>query len=612
MASPPSRRPSIAHVPALDGLRGVALLGVLFFHANGALLGGYLGVDLFFVLSGFLITSLLLAEHRDTGRIVLSSFLVRRARRLLPALLALMPAIAVYARFFTRADDLPALRADALATLGYVANWHTIFAQKSYWELFAAPSPLEHTWSLAIEEQFYLVWPALVALALRRRAPRTILVLASALTALSMAAMFALFDPAHTSRAYLGTDTRAAGLLAGAALATVIAPDATFEASTIRWLDRLGCVAAVGLGVAWWSLEGQSPFLYRGGLWLTEAGVLVLIVCAVAGSRSLVARALSFRPLTLLGTISYGVYLWHWPVNVLLTPERVHAGRWLHVLQFAITFVIAIVSYRFLERPIRRRQIPFGSPLYAVPASIALSVLLVVRATSAREGGPSSSLPAPSLLVARAPADPTPDPQFKVLLLGDSTANSLGWGLRGVRESGLAAELLGQDGCTMLADLCGGPSWGKYVKDLHPNATIVFLGGAFMHGLTTAKGQWQEACRREWDGQFERTLAHRLGELKNLDSRVWVVTLPYPLGVWETRAIRAEVDCINASVRKASSATGVEILDLAERLCPKGVCEREVGAEVIRPDGVHFSIEGAADVSRWVLEQIELRPRQGG
>jgi len=587
----------------------VALLGVLFFHANGALPGGYLGVDLFFVLSGYLITSLLLAEHRDTGRIVLSAFLARRARRLLPALLALMPAIALYGRLFTKSADLPALRADALATLGYVANWHTIFAQKSYWELFAAPSPLEHTWSLAIEEQFYLVWPVLVALALRRRGPRSVLVLASSLMALSMVAMLVLFDPAHTSRAYLGTDTRATGLLAGAALATVMAPDTAFEARTIRGLDVLGVLAILALGVAWWRLEGQNPFLYRGGLWLTEAGVLVLIACAVAGPRSLVARALAFRPLTLLGTISYGVYLWHWPVNVLLTPERVHAGAWLHVLQFAITFAIAILSYRFLERPIRRRQISFGRPLYAVPASLALSVLLVVRATSAREGIASSPLPAPLPPSAEASAVPTPEPDFKVLLLGDSTANSLGWGLRGVREPGVGVELMGLNGCTMLADLCGGPSWGQYVKDMRPNATVVFLGGAFMHGLTV-KGQWQEACRREWDNQFERTLAQRLGELKDHDSHVWVATLPYPLGPWETRAIRAEVDCINASIRKASAATGVEILDLGERLCPKGVCQRELGKEMIRPDGVHFSIEGAADLSRWVLEQIESPPRQ--
>jgi peptidoglycan/LPS O-acetylase OafA/YrhL len=592
----------------------VALLGVLFFHANGALPGGYLGVDLFFVLSGYLITSLLLAEHRDTGRIVLSAFLARRARRLLPALLALMPAVALYGRFFTKTAELPALRADALATLGYVANWHTIFAHKSYWELFAAPSPLEHTWSLAIEEQFYLVWPVLVALALRRRGPRSVLVLTSALLTLSMVAMLVLFDPAHTSRVYLGTDTRAAGLLAGAALATVMPPDTAFEATTVRWLDGAGCVAAMGLGVAWWRLAGEDPFLYRGGLWLTEIGVLVLIACAVAGRRSLVARALAFRPLTLVGTISYGVYLWHWPVNVLLTPERVHAGGWLHALQFGVTFAIAIVSYRLLERPIRTRQLSFGPPLYAVPASLGLAILLVVRATNAREGVSSSPLPPPSMPPAEVAAGQAPEPELKVLLLGDSTANSLGWGLRGVREPGLAVELKGQDGCTMLADLCGGPSWAQYVKDMRPSATVVFLGGAFMHGLTV-KGQWQQACHHEWDNQFERTLARRLGELKEQDPNVWVVTLPYPLGDWETRAIRAEVDCINASIRKASAASGVEILDLAEQLCPKGVCQRELGNERIRPDGVHFSIEGAADLSRWVLERIESPARltrQGG
>jgi peptidoglycan/LPS O-acetylase OafA/YrhL len=135
------------------------LLGVLAFHANGALPGGYLGVDLFFVLSGFLITRLLLAEHRATGRIDLWSFWVRRARRLFPALLALMPAIGLYATVVSTPAELAGIRADAVATLGYVANWHAILSDRSYWELFLSPSPLEHTWSLAIEEQFYVVWP---------------------------------------------------------------------------------------------------------------------------------------------------------------------------------------------------------------------------------------------------------------------------------------------------------------------------------------------------------------------------------------------------------------------------------------------------------------------
>jgi len=208
-------------VPAIDGLRGIALLGVLAFHANGALRGGYLGVDLFFVLSGFLITRILLAEQQATGRIDLRSFWVRRARRLFPALLALMPAIGLYAYFLTPPAGLAGIRADALSTLGYVANWSAIFSHRSYWELFRSPSPLEHTWSLAIEEQFYVVWPLVVFLVLRRFGARALFAVAAGLAALSMVAMVALFDPERTMRVYYGTDTRAATILAGAAFACV-------------------------------------------------------------------------------------------------------------------------------------------------------------------------------------------------------------------------------------------------------------------------------------------------------------------------------------------------------------------------------------------------------
>lgn len=569
---------------------------MLFFHANGALPGGYLGVDLFFVLSGFLITTLLLAEHRDTGRIALSAFWVRRARRLFPALLSLMPAVAIYSQFFAKPGELQGLRADALATLAYVANWRAIFSHKSYWELFAAPSLLEHTWSLAIEEQFYVVWPLVVVLVLRRGASRSILVLALALTALSMAAMLALFDPAHVSRVYLGTDTRAAGILAGAALATVLSPNTTFQTRTVRLFDVLGTASLLGLGLAWWKLSGEDPFLYCGGFWLTELAVLVLIVCAVMGSKSLVARALSWRPLTLIGMISYGVYLWHWPVNVFLTSERVHVhGLWLHVLQFATTFAIAIVSYRLLEQPIRKRGVPFGRPVYMVPAAVALTVLLVVRATHARPLPP----PAPALANAEEPVT------FRITLFGDSTANSLGWGLRGVRKPGVGVELLGQDGCTIFADTCGGPQWAQQRKALRPDATLVFLGGAFLHGLPI-DGGWRTSCYPGWNSKFQGALELRLGALKVDEGPLWAVTVPYPLGPYDSASYRAEVDCINASIRAAAaSVPGVQILDLAERVCPKGICEQEIDGVPIRPDGVHYSMEGGAHVSRWVLEQIQ-------
>ena len=216
-------RSTFRHLPALDGLRGLALLGVLLFHAGGALTGGYLGVDLFFVLSGFLITSLLLAEHHATGRIALGAFWTRRARRLLPALRALMPAVALYGRYLARPEELHALRADALATLAYVANWRAIVSHHSYWDLFTSPSPLEHMWSLSIEEQFYLVWPLLVGgllatpLAARRGPARALLTTVVFLALASVATTTLIYSSEATSRVYLGTDTRAAGILAGAA-----------------------------------------------------------------------------------------------------------------------------------------------------------------------------------------------------------------------------------------------------------------------------------------------------------------------------------------------------------------------------------------------------------
>ena len=164
------RRGRMQHQPALDGLRGAAVAGVLLFHA-GHLRGGYLGVDVFFVLSGFLITSLLLAEGARTGTVALGAFWARRARRLLPALLAVLAFVAVYSLVVASAAERTTIRGDGLATLGYFANWRAIFSGTDYWALFRSPSPLEHTWSLAIEEQFYLVWPLLLVAHCGRAAP---------------------------------------------------------------------------------------------------------------------------------------------------------------------------------------------------------------------------------------------------------------------------------------------------------------------------------------------------------------------------------------------------------------------------------------------------------
>lgn len=596
----------IRHIPALDGLRGLALLGVLMFHANGALAGGYLGVDLFFVLSGYLITSLLFAERRETGRIALSAFWMRRARRLFPALLSLMPVVAIYARYFARADELRTLRAQALAALAYVANWQAIFQHKSYWSLFSAPSPLEHTWSLSIEEQFYVVWPLLVSLLLKRGSARTLLVASLLLAAISMFSMALLFDARDTTRVYLGTDTRMAGMLLGAALATRVAPGHRFSPAATRALDVAGLLAAVALGTAWCVLRGTDAFLYRGGFWLTEVAGLLLITCAISGSRSIVARVLAVRPLTLLGTISYGVYLWHWPVNVFLTTERVHVtGLGLHVLRFSLTFAIAIASYYLLELPIRRRGVPFSRPQYIVPAALALTVLLVVNATHA-EGRYAP------LAQRRVPSAPSPEQvRFRIAVFGDSTANSLGWGLRNLQQAGLAVELEGKDGCNMLSEsACESSHWVERVRELRPDVSLVYLAGAFLHGFQVNR-DWHTACRADWDDKLARVLARRLRDLQLEGGRVFAATIPYPVGPYESdpkdrQDFHARVDCINAVVRSAVSALpGVGLIEIGPRLCPGGVCQQDVGAiELVRPDGVHFSIDASRTLVHWVHDEL--------
>lgn len=593
-ASEPKLR--LPHLPALDGLRGLALLGVLLFHADGALPGGYLGVDLFFVLSGYLITSLLLAEARDTGRIDLYAFWGRRCRRLFPALLSLMPAVAMYGKFFARPEDLQALRNEALASLGYVANWRAIMGEKSYWQLFSAPSPLEHTWSLSIEEQFYVAWPLLAAWLLPRRGARGLLVVALGLSVVSAVAMWLLFVPGDNSRAYLGTDTRMGAILIGAALAVLWRPGRHVSPLAVKSLDVAGIAAAAALGVAWCTLHGTNPLLYRGGFWLTELCVLTLIACAVVGPRSLVARALSLRPLTWLGSISYGVYLWHWPVNVFLSAERTHLqGVGLQALRFAVTFAIALISYRFLEQPIRRHGVPFSRPQFVLPAAVAASVLLIVQSTEAR-----------ATLAAAPPPELAPhEVKQRVLVVGDSTANALGWGLRGLHQPGLKVELFGKDGCSVIFDRCLGEQWASRATELRADTTVVVVGGAFLHGFHVG-GDWHTACHEDWGQKLEQVLTLRLGELSRAPTRVFVATLPYAMGRYDNAEHRAQIDCANAALHRAARAVpAVQVLDVQAQLCPGGQCLQSLpNGEPLRPDGVHFSMPGAAGTARWALAQL--------
>ncbi|HEV3225214.1 MAG TPA: acyltransferase, partial [Acidimicrobiales bacterium] len=351
---------TLTHVRALDGLRGAAVAAVLLFHGD-LLKGGFLGVDLFFVLSGFLITSVLLAETRN-GRIDLARFWSRRARRLLPALALVLLAVAVYALVFAHADELGRIRDDGLATTFYFANWRAVFATQSYWDLFARPSPLEHTWSLAIEEQFYVVWPLVLAglAAWRARAGRAIapaaFTLSCGLALASFVAMVTLYRPGDTNRVYFGTDTRAASILIGAALAALLAWRGHVRSPRAnRALQSSALVGAAVLAITWTRFDGTSAPVYRGGFALGAVAAAVVIAAVTAPGHGVVGRFLSVRPLVGLGVISYGVYLWHWPIFVTLDASRIHVSGWpLFALRVAITLAFSVASYFLVERPIRR------------------------------------------------------------------------------------------------------------------------------------------------------------------------------------------------------------------------------------------------------------------
>jgi peptidoglycan/LPS O-acetylase OafA/YrhL len=348
-----------SYVPGLDGLRALAVVAVLLYHASPDLVpGGFLGVEVFFVLSGYLITSLLLAEWQAHQQINLRGFWLRRVRRLLPAVLAVLVATLAFAVLFLP-DELAGLRPQALAALAYVSNWQQILQQTSYFESVGRPPLLRHLWSLAVEEQFYLIWPPLLFLGLRlgRGNPRPLLATAVGVAVASCLLMALLYQPdADPSRLYYGTDTRAGGPLLGAALALVWRSGAPWRTRYARALGVAGLIALVALVVAALRLSEFDTHLYRGGfLAIDLASLLVIAAIAVPGGR-LAAAAFAWRPLIWVGLRSYSIYLWHWPVFDLTRPQLDVPldGLPLTVVRLALTVLLAELSFRVVEGPVRR------------------------------------------------------------------------------------------------------------------------------------------------------------------------------------------------------------------------------------------------------------------
>src|SRR5262245_16704136 len=572
--------PRLRHVPALDGLRGVAVLVVVAFHLD-RLQGGFLGVDLFFVLSGYLITSLLLVEHAGSGAVRLGRFWARRARRLLPALLVMLVGVVLLAATLTPAGERPLLRGDALSTLGYAANWQAMADDVGYWDIFVQPSPLDHMWSLAIEEQFYVVWPllaaGLLALAARRgrRGPALVAAVAGAGAVASFAVMASTYSELDTSRAYYGTDARLGPTLLGVALAALTAararrraPDAADAADAADTLHpdmppvgraaprarRAAAVVAI-VAAAWClvAIDGRGAAYYRGGLVVFALASITLVHLAVIDGRGVLGRTLAARPLVALGVVSYGVHLWHWPVIVYATPERTGLdGIALDAARVAATLALAVASFRFVEQPVRRGW-PRGwrapTALAAAAGAVAVAVLVVtagtarVPGTDVALGGASATADTADSLYPPSVSSGTP----RILLVGDSGPFYLGpaplaepeaLGAEAASESEPFCSVVEPEGVTRWPDgkIVANPPchderherWAAAVERFDPDVVVYYL--ASVGGMADARyqGRWVHECDPDYDRWMTEELGRDVDILAAQGATVVLATTPRP------------------------------------------------------------------------------------
>ena len=429
-------------VAPLDGMRAFAVTAVILYHANPSwAVGGYFGVDVFFVLSGFLITTLLLGEWRGSGGVGLRAFWGRRARRLLPALFVMLAVVGTVSVLAPRVLGSPGLLGDTLATVGYVANWHFISLHTDYFATVANPSPLQHTWTLAIEEQFYLLWP-LILLALvggfrRLRRPsgaagrrRSALVAGVALAgAVASALTMAVLTPVgatSVNRSYYGSDTRAQGLLIGAALAALCLWWGPVRTSAgRRLLGVVGLAGALGVLVMWRTVPESSPLTFHGGFALLALATAGVIACVTLLGRHPVAGLLSVRPLPYLGKISYGMYLWYWPVLLVMTSQRTHLqGVALLAARLAVIVGVAALSFHLVESPIHRGRLAGWRSLVVVPlAALAVSLLPLLMPSASAVVRPATVVPPVASKAALARAA-TPGPVAGAVPASDRCASS--------------------------------------------------------------------------------------------------------------------------------------------------------------------------------------------
>jgi peptidoglycan/LPS O-acetylase OafA/YrhL len=634
----------LTYMPALDGIRAVSILGIMANHGGfGWAAGGVISVNVFFVLSGFLITMLLMKEWTRSGTIRLRAFWARRARRLLPALFVLLGAIGLYALFFAQGGTQGQLRADGLSTLFYFSNWHQIISGQSYFNQVSAQSPLLHTWTLAIEEQFYLVWPIVVICVLKlSRSPRVLFAVAVVGVLASAAEMALLFHPGvDPSRIYYGTDTRAQDILTGAALGILLfrrppAPSRRARAG----LSWMAVAAAAVFVLEWTRINGSADLTYKGGFLVADL-MVALVICGVTLAPSgLPARVLSLRPLTFTGRISYGLYLWHWPIFLVLNRARTGLeGYSLFALRLAVTFGIATLSWYLVETPVRQKK--FGSwrswawvPVGAVTAA---GVLFVTTAGSAAA---VNVLVPPKNLQKQVSAylyDGYANQAGKatVLVVGDSVSLTVGfWMSPYASQYGMVIRGRPLDGCGLatalpfnfhgtvtpgtLAPCTQWPSiWHSEVAQLHPQVVALVIG--YWEAMDRVyQGTWQHLGDPTFDAYERAQLEKAVTDLSSTGARVALMTSPYydsgeqPDGQPWDEDSPARVDLLNQMIKSvAAEHPGVvSVVPLHQYLDPGGHFVWSIDGQKVRfPDGVHTTQAAGAYLAPKILPQLAAMAR---
>ncbi|MFZ9563887.1 MAG: acyltransferase family protein, partial [Ilumatobacteraceae bacterium] len=486
----------------LDGLRALAVLGVLAFH-DDRLSGGFLGVDLFFALSGFLITSLLIRECTASGRIDLIGFWGRRLRRLLPAAMLLLVAVVISFRLFADTGEWIIARQDAPWAQFYVANWHQIGSGNGYWDSFAAPSAFEHLWSLAIEEQFYVVWPVLVWAMWKLGRTRAISLATIVGFIASATAMVLMFDGGDPTRVYMGTDTRAFSLLAGAVVALPVARQWIERPlqRMRRWGEVIIGILIVSIGTSWFIVSGSDDWLFRGGL-IAHSVLAAFVAIGVGSASGPINNLLNWRPLAYIGRLSYALYLWHWPIFIFCSPDRMNTDGWrLTIIRMSLTLIFSMLSYHLVEQTVRHRARwahgshgRFAFITSMVGAIVVWVVVSVPSTTNAVDAGAiagaiatttlptSTTSPASSPPFTAAPTRSTTIPVGpsvrSVYYFGDSIAYDMWPGIEAALvAAGLTAEsgAFGGVGLTAKDDIDPIANLADVVDTTHPDLLVVQL-----------------------------------------------------------------------------------------------------------------------------------------